>query len=155
MPTATSTATSKPKPKPTATPTPRSGPTNTPKPVAEWTGTILDGFSNCAQTRLFGFSRAQDNSLIGGIWIHFWGDGVSGWTQSASYLSFGSDTKWEGDEGNWEAIIDKKTRRAGTWHVCIVPSENSTICISNILDVTTDTNCRQGTQVLWLDFRKN
>jgi len=155
-PTATSTPTAKPKPRPTATDTPIPAPSNTPKPALAWTGTILDGFENCAQTRLFGFTRGQDDKLIGGVWIHYWGEGgVSGWFMSAYSLIFGSDTKWVGDEGNWEAIIDKKTPRAGTWHVCIVPAENSSTCMSNTLDVTTDTNCRKGTQVLWIDFRQN
>jgi hypothetical protein len=153
-PTATSTPTTK--PRPIATDTPIPAPSNTPKPALAWTGTILDGFENCAQTRLFGFTRAQDDKLIGGVWIHFWGEGAAnGWSMSAYTLTFGADTKWVGDEGNWEAIIDKKTRRAGTWHVCTVPAENSSTCISNTLDVTTDTNCRKGTQVLWIDFRQN
>jgi len=155
-PTATSTLTSRPTvARPTATDTPIPPPTNTPKPALAWTGAILDGFENCGQTRLFGFARAQDDKLVGDVWLHFWGDGASGWSVSSWTLTFGSDTKWEGDEGNWEAIIDKKTARAGVWHVCVVPAENSTTCISNIVDVTTDTNCHRGTQVLWLDFRQN
>ena len=90
------------------------------------------------------------------VWIHYWGEtDVSGWSVSAGYLVFGGDTKWEGDEGNWDAIIDKKTRRAGVWHVCVVPGQDSAACISNILDVTTGTNCHKGTRVLWLDFRRN
>ncbi len=155
-PTATSTPTTKPKPRATATDTPIPAPTNTPKPALVWTGTILDGFENCGQTRLFGFTRTQANILVGGVWLHYWGEGgVSGWTSSAHTLKFGSDTQWEGDEGNWEAIIDKNAARAGAWHVCVVTAENSTTCISNTVDVTTDTNCRKGTQVLWLDFRQN
>ena len=155
-PTATFTPTTKPRPRATATDTPIPAPTNTPKPALTWTGTILDGFENCGQTRLFGFTRTQANVLVGGVWLHYWGEGgVSGWSSSAYTQTFGNDTKWEGDEGNWEAVIDKKAARAGTWHVCVVAAENSTTCISNTVDVTTDDNCRRGTQVLWLDFRQN
>ena len=158
-PTATTVSTNTPRSRPTTTDTPIPAPTNTPKPALAWTGAILNGFANCGVTRVFGFTRGQDDKLIGGVWIHFWGDGenseISGWSMSEHYLVFGNDTKWEGDEGNWEGILEKRIPREGKWHVCVVPADKSTTCISNIVDVTTDTNCRHGTQVLWLDFRQN
>jgi hypothetical protein len=110
-------------------------------------------------TRLFGYTRDGGGSLIGSVWIRYWSDdgAVNGWAMSANYQSFGSDTKDPVDDGNWEAILDKRGAREGTWHVCVVAGEASTTCLSNTIDATTMANCRpgKGVQVFWLDFRRN
>jgi hypothetical protein len=149
------TNTPKPKPRPTATPTRKPEPSPTPKPQLEWSGAILETFSNCGMTRVFGFTLDKAGSLAGDVWVHYWSnDWAGGWVKSLAY-DFGASTTWKGDEGNWEGILDKKSARENTWHVCVVPSQNSTTCISNMIDFATDSHCRNGVQVVWIRFQKN
>ena len=152
-PTATFTPTTKPRPRATATDTPIPAPTNTPKPALTWTGTILDGFENCGQTRLFGFTRTQANVLVGGVWLHYWGEGgVSGWSSSAYTQTFGNDTKWEAARTLGSRHRQKsRTPARGT---SVVAAEEHPPA-SPTPWTSPNTNCRKGTQVLWLDFRQN
>lgn len=127
-PTFTPTPTRRPSPpRPAARPTPtqKPAPTNTPKPELEWSGEILGTFYNCGMTRVFSFTWETSGHLAGDVWVHYWSnDWAGGWAKSLWY-DFGASTSWKGDEGNWEAILDKKRPREGVWHVVVVPSQNS------------------------------
>ncbi len=142
-----------PKPKATATPTKKPGPTNTPKPKFAWYGQIDNRLQNCGLTRVFGFTLDSAGGLAGDIWVHYWADGWEGAWAKSLWTDFGAGTSWTGDEGNWDGTIDIHPRE-GVWHVCVVPSQGSWDCISNIVDAATNYDCNTGTQVVHITFRK-
>ncbi len=132
-------------PLPTATSPP---PTHTPtsEPPSAWTGQIDNQQQDCTQTRVFGSTLERDGTLLGDIWVHLWTDGSEGvWARS-----LGTDL----GTGNWDIVIDDAQAREGVWHVCVVPSQGSWDCISNIVDAATSSDCNTGTQVVHITFRK-
>ena len=151
--------TARPQPKPTKKPTPKppAAPTKTPAPQYEWRGEVMFADGNCGFTGLYGLTLASNGGLAGDIWIHYWADGWSGvWTQSSWVENKGGS--WEGDEKNWEGFINDHPV-AGTWHVCVVPDEGSTNCISDKLDIVTVAEpCAPGSggiQTVQIAFQHN
>jgi hypothetical protein len=105
-------------------------------------------------TRLFGFTLDSNGGLAGDVWVHYWADNWPGaWAKSVWY-DFGAGTPWKGDEGNWDGTIDAKPRD-GVWYVCVVAGEGSADCVSNVVAVTTSSNCETGNQVYHMTFRRN
>ena len=108
---------------------------------------------NCGLTRPLGVTFYQ-NGLAGDVWVHYWADGWEGAWAKSLWTDFGAGTSWQGDEGNWDGMIDNKPRD-GVWHVCVVPGEGSWDCISNTVDAGTSSNCESGPQVIHITFNKN
>ena len=121
--------------------------------TSTWLGQILDQWSNCGLTRVFGHTLDQNGDLIGDIWVHYWGEGWEGdWARSL-WFDFGQGTPWPGDDGNWDGTIDTRPRD-GVWHVCVAEGDESWTCISNIVDAVTSSDCISGVQVVRVTFRR-
>jgi hypothetical protein len=125
-----------------------------PPPVYAWTGEITDRFPNCTLTRVFGFVLDSEGELAGDVWVHYWADGWDGAWAKSQWTAFGEGTPWEGDEGNWDGVLDNRPRD-GVWHVCIVPEKGSNDCDSNTVDAPTTSDCENGYQVYRITFREN
>jgi hypothetical protein len=153
-------------PKPTRRPTKRPQPTNTkpppppvntPVPQYEWNGQVANVFPNCALTAIFGETIYQGGTA-GDIWIHTWTDGWAGdWTQSFWAVE---GNVGDGTRKNWgHVILGDAYARAGKWHVCVVPDNDRTDCISNTMDIVTVSEpCQSesgGAQVVRIVFNKN
>jgi hypothetical protein len=123
-------------------------------PQIAWRGEVTNRFPNCGLTRVFGFTFDQNGGLAGDVWIHGWWEGDAGIWAKSEWTAFGTGTSWQGDEGNWDWVINWYPQ-AGTWNVCVVPNAGSTNCISDRISVVTDTDCRSGTQVYRITFRRN
>jgi hypothetical protein len=155
----TSPPTNTPRPRPTNTPRPRRTntprpPTATPKPRFAWDGTVTGQLQNCGLTRLFGFTLDSNGGLAGDIWIHYWASGWDGAWAKSLWTDFGAGTTWAGDEGNWDGVI-YNAPRDGVWNSCVVPSEGSWDCVSNVVAVESSSDCESGFQVFHITFRKN
>ena len=91
--------------------------------------------------------------MAGDQWVRVWADGyhgswgVSGWVDRGAYA---------GDEHNWEAYVHGEPRD-GLWHVCMVPEDGDTTCISDTMHVQTSADCHSagGIQVAHITFTKN
>jgi hypothetical protein len=142
--------------RPTARPTTPPQPTNTPRPQFAWRGEVINYFSNCGVTRLFGFTLDRAGNLAGDIWVHYWAPGWNG----AWALSLWTEQKGEsysGDEWNWDGTVDNYAK-AGTWLVCVVPEKDSWDCISETVTVVTvaePCEAGTGTQVARIAFQQN
>jgi hypothetical protein len=148
------TNTPRPRPRATNTPRPTPQPTNTPRPQFAWSGQVDFALSNCGLTRVFGFTLDRNGGLAGDIWVHYWADGWDGGWDQSEWTEFGGDTPYEGDEGNWDGVIDNYAK-PGVWRVCVVPEEGSWDCISNTVDARTSSDCENDVQVVHITFRQN
>jgi hypothetical protein len=122
-------------------------------PGGIWTGQIVDTFSNCGLTRLFGFVLDQYGDLVGDIWVRYWADGWEGAWARSRWEPFGMNTPWKGDEGNWDGVLDTRPRQE-LWHVCVVPGEGSWTCLSNEVDAVTSYDCHNNIQIVVIDFQQ-
>jgi hypothetical protein len=131
--------------------------TAAPRPQFAWRGQVAGTFSNCALTRLMGLTLDRNAGVAGDIWVHYWADGWDGaWAKSAWAVNEG----YAGldDSSNWDGVLDTSPK-AGTWYVCVVPSEGSRDCISNTVTAQTATDpCAPdsgGVQIVRIVFQQN
>ena len=65
----------------------------------------------------------------------------------------------EGDEKNWDGIVDGATAKAGIWYACVVSEESSWDCISDKITAQTVAEpCAPdsgGVQVVRIVFQQN
>ena len=154
-PTNTPRPTARPTNRPPPTATPRPQPTNTPAPQFAWNGSVTFTAVNCGLTRLFGHTLLKAGGLAGDVWVHYWTEGWAGAWARSSHTEFGTETPWKGDEGNWDGLIDGHPVD-GLWRICVVDQQNSTNCISNIVNAATAADCHSGSpQVIHITFRQN
>ncbi len=138
-PSATATPDGTPMPSATPSATPSPSPTVTPTPgVQGFTGEVVQTFTNCALTQVFGTVRDPNGTPLPGTRIRLTWDAPDA---QRYYTTAGSYIRPETDESGWEFFLNGYAVGNG-WRVAVVDGANNVI--GEELAVQTDGHCNAG-----------